>query len=354
MQTTTKLKAKEIAPGRWQDILCAAGIERELLTNYLVHKKEGPCPCCGGKSRFIFDDKDGKGTFYCRYCGAGNGFKLMQMFLEKDFAYCARWIEDWYGGDSVEARRPIARVPVQEDRFSPEQIIKNKAKHKTLWESSSPVAEGDPVWKYLHKRIPGFNGGMISKTIRCHRSLPYWIVDDEASEKENRTVFKKLGEFPAMVAYITAPDGTCQDLHRTYITPEGDKAPVEDVKKTVASIDVKGGAIRLVKPTGNVLAVCEGIETAYAVMLFKNLPCWALANTSGMKNFVIPDWVDYLYIFGDNDHPNRFGKRPGFEAAHKLRERAEAARKIVKVHAPTKVGTDMLDLLLGIHARKAA
>lgn len=43
-------------------------------------KQHGPCPCCGGKDRFRFDDKDGTGSWYCNQCDphAGDGFQLIR------------------------------------------------------------------------------------------------------------------------------------------------------------------------------------------------------------------------------------------------------------------------------------
>ena len=49
---------------RWLAILPALGVPSHFLRN-----KHGPCPVCGGKDRFRFDDKDGKGTFFCNGCG---------------------------------------------------------------------------------------------------------------------------------------------------------------------------------------------------------------------------------------------------------------------------------------------
>jgi hypothetical protein len=31
------------------------------------------CPVCGGSDRFRFDDKEGRGTWFCNQCGAGDG-----------------------------------------------------------------------------------------------------------------------------------------------------------------------------------------------------------------------------------------------------------------------------------------
>lgn len=74
MQTAPDLPA--LARGHWSEILPALGIGAEYLSN-----RHGPCPGCGGKDRFRFDDKDGRGTFVCGGGGdplTGDGFDLLQ------------------------------------------------------------------------------------------------------------------------------------------------------------------------------------------------------------------------------------------------------------------------------------
>lgn len=63
------------AVGHWPMILASLGIPSASLRN-----KHGPCPGCGGKDRFRFDDKQGRGTFICGQGGdpiAGDGFDLL-------------------------------------------------------------------------------------------------------------------------------------------------------------------------------------------------------------------------------------------------------------------------------------
>lgn len=43
--------------------------------------KHGPCPKCGGKDRFRFDNKNGRGTWFCNYCGSGDGLDLVKLFF---------------------------------------------------------------------------------------------------------------------------------------------------------------------------------------------------------------------------------------------------------------------------------
>tara|TARA_R100000808_G_scaffold24871_1_gene58941 strand:- start:1816 stop:3705 length:1890 start_codon:yes stop_codon:yes gene_type:complete len=62
--------------GRWRAILPTLGVPAGALVN-----KHGPCPGCGGKDRFRFDDEGGRGTWICSQGGgetiAGDGFELL-------------------------------------------------------------------------------------------------------------------------------------------------------------------------------------------------------------------------------------------------------------------------------------
>ena len=65
--------AAEIATGRWGYILPALGMPEEFLKD-----KHGACPMCGGKDRFRYDNKQGRGTWICNQCGAGDGYSLRE------------------------------------------------------------------------------------------------------------------------------------------------------------------------------------------------------------------------------------------------------------------------------------
>lgn len=56
--------------GQWQGVLEGAGVTLPQ------GRKHGPCPMCGGRDRFRFDDRDGRGTWICNQCGAGDGLTL--------------------------------------------------------------------------------------------------------------------------------------------------------------------------------------------------------------------------------------------------------------------------------------
>ncbi|MBN3136141.1 TOPRIM and DUF927 domain-containing protein [Pectobacterium punjabense] len=57
------------ANGHWEGILQRLGIP--------TNRQESECPNCGGNTRYRFDDKEGRGTYFCSHCGAGTGLDLV-------------------------------------------------------------------------------------------------------------------------------------------------------------------------------------------------------------------------------------------------------------------------------------
>jgi putative DNA primase/helicase len=127
-------------------------------------------------------------------------------------------------------------------------------------------------------------------------------------------------------------------LHRTYLTPDGHKAPVPTPKKLMSPAlpgATRGAAIRLL-PAGATLAVSEGIETALAVHLGTGLPVWATICAQGMAALVVPDTVRLVVIGADHD-------APGLQAAKALARRMLAEGRRVKIVTPDTPGADWAD-----------
>lgn len=59
------------ACGHWPRILPALGVT-------VIKNRHQACPVCGGSDRFRFDDKEGRGTWFCNQCGAGDCLKLVE------------------------------------------------------------------------------------------------------------------------------------------------------------------------------------------------------------------------------------------------------------------------------------
>src|SRR3954447_2496690 len=96
----------ERARHRWREILPQLGIETRFLSN-----KHGPCPLCGGKDRYRFDDKDGTGSYYCGQCGAGVGIIMLRKKHRWDFKTACDEIDRIIGVDAAPIATPAPKKP---------------------------------------------------------------------------------------------------------------------------------------------------------------------------------------------------------------------------------------------------
>ncbi len=323
---------KTLAMNKWPSILEAAGIGSDFLRN--VH---GPCPVCGGKDRFRFDDLEGTGSYFCNnpHHGAGDGIKLLMTYRDCSFKEAAQFIEEHLGHMPVKAIHRQQQPVVNKKRDE----AKVRAGLQKVAHACFRVTRGDAVWKYL-MGTRGLELSEIPRAIKIHPRLGYYERDTKGEK------MVKVGEFPAMIAVISGPDGAPVSLHRTYLTMSGSKAPVKEPKKVMSMLNSEGktgGAIRLY-PAGKVLAVAEGVETALAVHKLTGYPVWATISASWMKSLVIPGYVEKVIVFADNDAPDHHGVRAGQEAAESLKTRLESEGKEVTVVFPKQEGADFADV----------
>lgn len=293
------------AQGKWYGILTSLGIDQNYLRN-----KHGPCPMCEGRDRFRFDDKEGKGTWFCNQCGAGNGIQLLMGVTGWDFKTAAAKVDSLLGVVEPTKSQPKRDALPYLRRVAGELV----------------TVEGiNPVRLYLRSRgIRDFP----TEALRLHPALPYF--------DENRQL---VGKFPAMVARISDVNGRALTYHVTYLTSDGRKAPVECVKKVLPSnASITGGAIRL-SPVAAHLALAEGIETALAVRQLYSVPCWAAVNANLMEKFEVPEGVERLTIYADNDS-SFTGQKAAFVLANRLHKKFRVAVEV----APA-VDSDFADLL---------
>ncbi|PJZ06823.1 DNA primase [Pantoea rodasii] len=86
----TVTEAATAARGHWPRILPALGVK-------VIKNRHMPCPVCQGTDRFRFDDKDGRGTWICNQCGAGDGMDLVKKALSITFREAAARVNDLTG-----------------------------------------------------------------------------------------------------------------------------------------------------------------------------------------------------------------------------------------------------------------
>lgn len=287
--------------GRWRGILLALGIPAKF-----IRKKNQPCPMCGGKDRYQFDDFD-VGLYNCRHCGGGNGFQLLRKFHGWDSKTCLNKIEEIMSGNIPE--------PEKEKKYDAQKPISE------VLASARTICTGDNAGRYLASR--GLSKGS-----------PDLLYSPKCFESDTKKYY------PAMLAKILTPDGRLASIHRTYLE-DGKKANIEKPKKMMPGLlSISGGAIRL----GGIhkrIGIAEGIETALAVteMSPSSLPCWSVISAGGMESFVPPAGVEEVLIYGDNDR-NYVGQAAAYSCAKRL-----AGSHKVFVFLPEIDGQDWLDFM---------
>jgi len=283
--------------GKWPSILANYGLNDKQLS-----KKHTSCPICGGKDRFRLTDYRGNGEWICNQCGNGNGIDLIMRLDGFDFK------------GAVESLKPLIGhiKPVEVKQVSTEKI---EAQLKGLFKNATK----EVLTPYLVNR--GIT--VIPNDIWYHASMMHFSKDGIKSFHYG------------MLGVVRDEEGTPIAAHRTYLTKEGKKADVDDVKKMTSPLKTGGScAIRLFKHNG-ILGIAEGIETACAATQIFGIPTWSAICANGIEKFIVPEGVTELHIFADNDMNGR-----GQVVADVLRNKY---KDISVVHVAEKIGTDWAD-----------
>ena len=289
--------------GKWYGVLTALGIDREYLQN-----RHGPCPICEeGTDRFRFDDKDGRGTYYCNTCGAGDGFELLQK------------VKGWSFVDCLDSIRPIidhTTVQVSKPKKDPTLALKKVAR------MSTPV---------------NFNGGVADYLRgRGIESYPDSLKEAQLYTWEEGV---KLGPFPSMLGLIQDAKGAGVSYHITY-TNKGQKLKGMTSRKIMPPKGtITGASIRLHDHEGHI-CLAEGIETALAASKVSELPAFSVMNAHCMATFEPPEDVTAVDIYADND-----ASFVGQKSAYQLAERLAAKDIKVNILISPVIGEDWLDYL---------
>jgi putative DNA primase/helicase len=281
-------KISETARGRWHGILPQLGISPKLLRN-----RHGPCPMCGGKDRFRFDDRGGKGTWICNRCGSGDGAELVKRVKGVQFKEAAKMVEGVAGKAAV--RQSWAPKSATRDELN------------MLWKRAQPITPTSIVGRYLMHRC-GFIPNLIAL-------------------RENGN------EMLAIVSGHNTDDRNGVTLHRTRIG-FGNEVQWRRLMPGRLPDNV---AIRL-GPVAPCLGIAEGIETALSASVLFNVPVWAAISAPLLKKWRPPDGVKKVIIFGDNDE-NFTGQEAAYSLARSLSNDVE-----VEVKIPSIPGWDWNDV----------
>nr|EDZ37934.1 MAG: DNA primase [Leptospirillum sp. Group II '5-way CG'] len=267
----------------WYPILSSLGID--VPEN---PRRHGPCPICGGKDRFRFDNRNEEGTWYCNQGGsehrsgktAGNGAALVAEFF--DIGYRA----------ALEKIRGISREP------SGVQTLREKCA------SSVP-----PVDLSSQRKIQR----LIKDSVRLDDIAPGSRIILQAGKVAVEKYLVSRGLpllFPAESRILVQPDGydliiplTCDrndilSLHVTALTRDGRKRPLPwtggscrytlgALTRSYSSISGAEEQISVSSfPGVRFYAIGEGLET---VLSGRSLSGWSsifAVNANGIRTFL--------------------------------------------------------------------
>ncbi|HCI5439589.1 TOPRIM and DUF927 domain-containing protein [Enterobacter roggenkampii] len=218
------------AAGNWPYVL--AGLSIDVPDS---SRRHAPCPACGGTDRFRFDD-NGRGSFICNQCGAGDGLDLIKKVNNCDTTEAAQLAADVLGIDYRAAQTDPAaasqrREQLEADRQqqAADDAEQRRATFARLYAGMrQSVAQGES--DYLQsKGLTGFNYPVMSDG-----SLLLPLVDESG----------------AVVAAQT-------------ITPQGDKR--------LLTGSAKRGAYHAVNAPEQpqTVIIAEGLATALSVHLMR-------------------------------------------------------------------------------------
>ncbi|MCB3854886.1 MULTISPECIES: primase-helicase zinc-binding domain-containing protein [Klebsiella pneumoniae complex] len=211
------------ACGHWPRILPALGVK-------VIKNRHQPCPVCGGSDRFRFDDKEGRGTWFCNQCGAGDGLKL---------------VEKVFGVTPSEAAGKVNAVTGNLPPVAPEVIAAAEAETEADRKAAAALAV-----RLMEKTRPATGNAYLT----C-KGFP-------ALECLTLTVMHKTGGVTFRTGDVVVPlyDDTGVLVNLQLINADG-------LKRTLKGGQVKGAChiIEGKKQAGKRLWIAEGYATALTV-----------------------------------------------------------------------------------------
>ncbi|MGA7586033.1 MAG: DUF927 domain-containing protein [Rouxiella badensis] len=237
------------ANGHWEGIFQRLDIP--------TNRSEGECPNCGGNTRYRFDDREGRGTYYCSHCGAGTGLDLVMKVNQCGARKAAELVAD------------ALALPLPEPAPAREKPQPN-------------ISITDKVAALVAKTVPG----------EC----------DYLTNKGLPSPSKALLSDGSLLLVLQAMDGAMTGAQ--VIKSDGSKRLISGTSKKGAFIPVRLQVPEADHPVETVL-IAEGYATALTVSLLAGgvvVSALDEGNLMPVANTCRERWPDAkIIIAGDND-----------------------------------------------------
>ena len=266
------MKINEIttqAVGKWDYIFQSLGIE-------VGNGKHCPCPVCGGKDRFRFDNQNGRGTYICNQCGSGDGLEL---------------IKNYYHCDAKEASSKVAEclnLSNQNNKIR-ENLVFRKIDSEQLHNDNIP---DNPVCKKVEYLLSKATLGQSQYLTKKGLTFDLPLLDNERI-------------FVPMLNFHNEYAGG------QFIELDGSKHLMKGSSKKGAFILATSILSRPAEVCANLLAhneiiICEGLATGISIAEFRHQSIVISAIDAGNLIHVAKDIRELnptakIIIAGDND-----------------------------------------------------
>lgn len=362
MNETIRIDGKDLGfylsdHGLWLDVYDSLGVRiPNALADFQPGKKKGGtdyCPLHGGKSGKafgVFKDADETGGCFCNTCGrfrSGYSF-LMKLYgwtypqMLQEVARASGYIDGLETGEFKipEPNPEWERMRQEQKALEAKESDSRREKVKQLWKEASKLGTqaAAPGVNYLKRRGITLPVSYFGDEVRYHPGIDYWHEEDDGK-------LKHYGKYPALLSLIRNPGGKPCNLHQTFITEQGEKAPVPAVKKMRPRIHdepISGGGLQLCPPVP-IIGVGEGLETVTSVMQALGLPMWGLLNAGMMSNWLPP--VGTRVVLGWED-PDEAGIKSGMALDERLKSMGIKYIPVNPIEHGFKIGEDWNDILL--------
>ena len=248
-------------------------------------RKHGPCPVCGGKDRFRFDDKNGRGTWFCSQCepSSGGGLLLLSRFISKSVMDTAKELT----GDIKLKTIPKKKVHIINHDAVREANIEQAKKGAALLMASSILGEHE----YLNKKGL-FQDGLIN----------------------GESIYSREGIIAKGDLLLVPVYKNNELVNVQKITKEGEKRPLfgGDMQSVNHVID---GTVKNI-------AVVEGYATGITINNLTKFKTYVAFNTGNLEAAVRQVKTEHpeanIIVFGDHDKIDEaHNRRPGEYYANK-------------------------------------
>ncbi|CAM4349346.1 DUF927 domain-containing protein [Pluralibacter gergoviae] len=179
------------AAGQWPQVL--AGLYIDVPDS---PRKHAPCPACGGADRFRFDD-NGRGSFICNQCGAGDGLDLIKRVNNCDTTEAAQLAAGVLGIDYRAAETDQKTGSQRREQAEAERQHRGQERQQ---QAAEDAAQRRDAFARLYdetrqKAVPGESEYLIAKglngftfPILPNGSLLLPLVDDSGAVVAGQTI----------------------------------------------------------------------------------------------------------------------------------------------------------------------